>query len=81
MLDRIKSAWTGVKNFFRNSATIFYARLQAFVGLALAVAGGIDWSQIAQLNWTTPKQTVWIGIGIVVNGIITEMTRRRTLSA
>lgn len=77
----LRDAWTKVKNFFKDSATIFYARLQTFVGLVVAIAGGIDWSQIGQLDWTTPKQTMWIGIGIVANGVITEITRRRSLNA
>lgn len=79
--DYLSSAWTSVQDFFLNSLTIFYARLQTIVGTVVAFAGAIDWSSIASLDWTTPKQTLWIGIGLAANGIITELARWRTLNA
>lgn len=69
-----------VKKFFKDSTTIFWARVQTVVGFAIAVAGSVDWTTISTLDWTTPKQTVWIGVGILANGIITEVLRRRTLN-
>lgn len=79
--DKLQAAWQKVKDFFHNSATIFYARLQSFVGLAIAVAGAVDWQQIASLDWTTPRQTIWIGLGLIANGVMTEVLRRRSLNA
>ncbi len=81
MYQTLSKWWENTKAFFKNSETIFYARLQALAGLAVAVAGSVDWQTIGQLDWTTPKQTVWIGIGILANGIFTEILRRRNMNA
>ena len=68
--------WDNTKAFFKRSETIFYAQLQAVVGFFLAVAGGIDWTQVSNL-FSKPKQALWLGVGLVVNGIVTEILRRR----
>lgn len=74
------SLYEGAKDFFKRSTVIFWARVQAVVGFAIAVAGSVDWSAVASLNWTTPKQTLWIGVAMVVNGLFTELLRRRSLN-
>lgn len=76
---KLSNFWEGSKAFFRRSATIFYARLQAFAGFILAVLGAMDWSQIQSWDFTTPNQTAWLGVGLIVNGIVTEVLRRRGL--
>lgn len=81
MLDKLSALWEKIKLFFKDSSVIFYARLHTLLGVAIAYAGAIDWQQLASLDWTTPKQTTWIGIGLAVNGLITEMLRRRSLDA
>lgn len=81
MLATLNKWWENTKAFFKNSEVIFYSRLQALAGLAIAVAGSVDWSQIGALDWTTPKQTVWAGIGIALNGVFTEILRRRNMNA
>jgi hypothetical protein len=73
--------WEGTKAFFHRSETVLYARIQVLVGFLTAVAGAIDWSQIAHWNFTTPNQTAWLGIGLVANGVITEALRRRNMYA
>lgn len=73
--------WDNTKAFFKRSETIFYARLQALAGLVLAILGSIDWSQISTWDFTTPRQTAWLGIGLIVNGTVTELLRRRNMDA
>lgn len=77
MWDKISLWWDGVKAFFKRSEVIFYSRLQSLSGFVLAVLGTIDWQQIKDWDFTTPKQTAWLGIGLIVNGTITELLRRR----
>lgn len=79
--DKLNAAWEKVKTFFKNSLVIFYARLHALVGTAIAIAGAVDWQQVASLDWTTPRQTIWIGLGLIANGVVTELLRRRSLNA
>lgn len=77
----MSSSWANIKAFFRRSEVIFYSRLQAFSGFILAVLGSMDWQQISTWDFTTPKQTAWLGIGLIVNGVVTESLRRRNMSA
>lgn len=80
-MSKLSNIWTKIKEFFNESTTILYARIQALVGFIFAVAGTVDWSAIQTWDFTTPRQTAWLGIGLVVNGVITEILRRRSLSA
>ena len=72
--------WDNTKAFFKRSEVILYSRLQALSGFVLAILGSVDWQQITALDWTTPKQTSWLGIGLIVNGTITELLRRRNMA-
>lgn len=69
--------WDNIKAFFKRSEVIFYARLQALSGFVLAVLGSMDWNQIKTWDFTSPKQTAWLGIGLIINGTVTEVLRRR----
>ena len=73
MLEKVK-AW------FRNSWTIFVARIQyvvGFVGAALiAKFSDYDFSQLASLD---AKSAFKMLAYAVVAGIVTEVARRRTL--
>ena len=80
-METLRKWWDNTKDFFKRSETIFYARIQAIVGFGLAVLGSIDWSAIQSWDFTTPRQTAWLGIGLVVNGFITEVLRRRNMNA
>ena len=78
-MSKLEIWWDSIKAFFKRSEVIFYARLQVILGFLLSVAGAIDWTSITSLNWTTPKQTIWAGVAIVANGLITELLRRRNM--
>ena len=68
------------KSFFKYSETILYARMQMFAGLVTGVIGGLDISPLTGFDWATDfsnKQIVYLGVGILANGIITEVARRR----
>lgn len=80
-MSSLSNFWENVKAFFRRSEVILYARLQSLSGFILAVLGSLDWSQISTWDFTTPRQTAWLGIGLIVNGTITEILRRRNMSA
>lgn len=80
-MEKLANFWDRTKAFFKRSETILYARIQAIAGLILAVLGSIDWSQIQTWDFTTPRQTAWLGIGLVVNGFVTEILRRRNMNA
>lgn len=69
--------WDKIKAFFKRSEVIFYARLQTLSGFILAVLGSMDWQQIQTWDFTSPKQTAWLGIGLIINGTVTEVLRRR----
>lgn len=75
----LSNFWDRTKAFFKRSETIFYARIQALSGFVLAVLGSMDWSQLKTWDFTTPKQTAWLGVGLIVNGIVTEVLRRRNM--
>ncbi len=75
----LSNFWERTKAFFKRSETIFYARIQALAGFVLAVLGSMDWSQLKTWDFTTPKQIAWLGIGLVINGIVTEVLRRRNM--
>jgi len=77
MLDKFTIWWDKLKAFFKRSEVILYSRLQTLSGFVLAVLGTIDWQQISTWDFTTPKQTVWLGVGLIVNGSVTELLRRR----
>lgn len=72
--------WDDTKAFFKRSEVIFYSRLQALSGLVLAVMGSVDWSVIKDWDFTTPKQTAWLGFGLIFNGLVTELLRRRNMT-
>ena len=78
-MEKLSNFWESIKDFFKRSETIFYARLQTIIGFIIAVLGTIDWSQIQSWDFTTPRQTAWLGIGLVVNGLVTEVLRRRNM--
>lgn len=75
--------WTSVKDFFKRSWTLVLARLEAAIGLLLAVLATIDWTPLISLgdnlnaatglDW---RQTALIGAIMFVKGLITEWARR-----
>lgn len=80
-MSKLINFWESCKAFFKRSTVIFYSRLQSLAGFILTVLGSLDWSQISSWDFATPKQTAWLGIGLIVNGTITEILRRRGLNS
>lgn len=69
-----------IKAWFRNSLTIFWARIQWIVGIlggGLIVAfSGYDFTQLASMDIKAAfKMLAAVGI----SGVLTEIARRRTL--
>jgi hypothetical protein len=69
-----------VKAWFRNSLTIFWARLQWFVGIAgtglIAAFSDYDFTQLTSMDAKTAFKMLAV---IAVSGVLTELARRRTL--
>jgi len=72
----IASWWDSTKAFFKRSEVIFYSRLQVLSGFMLAVCGSIDWTQVT-VNLKDSRQSLYIASGLIANGVITEVLRRR----
>jgi uncharacterized membrane protein HdeD (DUF308 family) len=64
--------WNRIKAFFSDSETIFWARLQAFIGV---VAGLVTYVEPTVLAPIIPSE--WFPAFLVANGIATEFLRRR----
>lgn len=79
MLVTLNKWWENTKAFFKNSETILYARLQVLSGFALAVFSSIDWTTVT-MNLNDAKNSLYIAIGLIVNGVITEVLRRRNMN-
>lgn len=80
-MEKIKAWWDNTKAWFKRSETIAYARFQVFTGFFVAAIGNIDWTTVTSWNWSAPKQNFWIGVGLMINGIVTEVLRRRNMPA
>ena len=67
-IERIIIMWNSIKNFFKDSETIFWARLQMAVGAIWTVLVASDLSPLLNPKW----MTYWL----IFSGVITEMARR-----
>lgn len=74
--DTLARWWDNAKAFFKRSEVIFYSRMQVLAGFFLAVFQGIDWTTVT-MNLQDAKQSLYIAFGLIGNGIITEVLRRR----
>ena len=63
--------WQRIRDFFKDSETIFWARLQAFLGIAAAGLAAVDPSLVQE--FLTPKT---FAAYVFVNGVVTEIARR-----
>lgn len=68
-----------VKAFFKNSWSIFIARMEVLSGILVGVLGAIDWNSITALdfsnglrNWNT---AIVAGL-LVLKGVVSELGRR-----
>lgn len=80
MSPTIAKWWENTKAFFKNSETILYARLQVISGFILAVFSSIDWTTVT-VNLNDAKNSLYIALGLIANGILTEVLRRRNMNA
>ena len=75
-----KTLLNKIKAFFKNSETIFLARLESVAGIFWAVIEGMDWSAILSLDFTNAlasRQAIFIGGILFVKGVLLELARRR----
>ena len=61
--------WTKIKTFFKDSETIFWARLQVFAGVVFATLSTTDLTPLLPPKYLT----LWL----VFSGVVTELLRRR----
>lgn len=64
--------WSRIKRFFKDSETIFWARLQTVLG---AVAMAVTYVDPSVLQPVIPSG--WFPWLLVINGVLTEYLRRR----
>lgn len=64
--------WQRIKDFFHDSETIFWARLQVFIGVVAEILTYVP----AEL-WSPVIPPRWFGIFLLLNGLATEYLRRR----
>lgn len=64
--------WERVKTFFKDSETIFWARLQMLIAAVITVLATIDPSLFASY-----VPTGYLPIYIFASGVVTEWARRR----
>jgi hypothetical protein len=61
--------WERIKTWFKDSETIFWARLQVFIGSVFTVLTVTDLSPLLPPKYLT----IWL----IISGVITELLRRR----
>lgn len=64
--------WSRIKAFFADSETIFWARLQAAIGVVALVATYVEPTVLQPVM--PPDMFKWF---LVANGVLTEFLRRR----
>lgn len=64
--------WTKIKAFFSESETIFWARLQAAIGVVAGIVTYVDPQVLAPII-----PTEWFPYFLVINGVLTEFLRKR----
>ncbi len=76
----LSNFYTDVKRFFNWSWSIFLARLELVAGFIVGAVGAIDWSGFANIDFGagfSRNQTIWIAVGLIIKGIISEIGRRQ----
>ena len=72
--------WNRIKIFFRDSETIFLARLQMLVGFVVAAATAMDWGPLigmASGGGFDKDQLISLAVILFVQGVAIEYMRRR----
>jgi hypothetical protein len=70
--------WNKIRAWFKNSITIFWARLQVLVGLAVASLMALASDPNVTSAVQAALQPKFIPYYVIVIGLITEIARRRT---
>ena len=60
-----------IKNWFRHSTTIAWARVQILIAAV--------WSVLLATDLTPVMSQKWLTAWLIFSGVVTEFTRRRTL--
>jgi hypothetical protein len=60
--------WARIRQWFHDSETIFWARLQMFVGVVWTTLVSVDLAPLLPAKYLT----VWL----VISGVVTELARR-----
>lgn len=68
--------WEKIKAWFKDSETIFWARLQVLIGAIGAVLVTTDLSPLVATGMPTKQQLILFGI-VIGQGVLTEYLRRR----
>jgi hypothetical protein len=75
----LNKAWNSFKAWFKHSWSIFIARLEVLAGVLTGALGALDWSAIANLDWTQGVKntgTLIVAGLLIVKGIVSEIGRR-----
>ena len=73
--------WIKIKISFKNSVTIFWARVQVFVGFAVASLMALASDPNVTSTIQTALQPKYIPYYVIAIGLITEIARRRTVGS
>lgn len=63
--------WQKIKDWFKDSTTIAWARVQVLFAAVWGVLVTVDLAPVLGQKWLT----AWL----IISGVVTELTRRRTL--
>ena len=72
--------WSNTKSWFRNSATILWARIQVLTGLVAAVLMALATDPTVTGAIQVALEPKFIPYYVIAIGLITEIVRRRTIS-
>jgi hypothetical protein len=76
----MKTLWNKIKDWsgWSEAGSIFVARLEVVVGFLISVFEGLDWSYLMSMDFSQGinKQVLFVGLLIIVKGLISEITRR-----
>lgn len=78
-MNFLKNLWADTKAWFKNSWSIFIARLEVLVGILIGALAGIDWTALSSLDFSQGfknHNTLIVSGLIILKGIISEIGRR-----
>jgi len=82
--DSLRTKFTNTinatKSWFKNSETIFLARLESTFGFVLGGVAGIDWNALLSLdlsNLVKDTKVLYTAVALFIHGLVLEAMRRR----